>query len=185
MRKIFYLFVFGLTVCAVMVSAQVRPMEKSEVKTNSDTVQKTPAPDSFQAKYEGGIFGFSKKETGTLKFDDINERIVFFGKDQKEKFSIPYKSMLVIYPNSKSVTSTTGKVVQNIPLPGNVLGGLIREKRRYLVVNFDDPDVNAKGLVNFKLANKELLDSVIDKLGKKAEMSPRGDAYYRPKEQTD
>lgn len=185
MRKLLYLFVFGLFVCAASVSAQVRPMEKGEAGSATKAVQKTPAPSLFQAKYEGGMFGFDKKETGTLKFDDINERIVFFGKDQKEKFSIPYKSMLLIYPQSKSVRSTTGTVIQNLPLPGNVLGGLIREKRRYLVVNFDDPDVNAKGLVNFKLASKELLDSVVDTLGKKAEMSPRGDAYYRPKDQTD
>ena len=54
----------------------------------------------------------AKKEDGTLKFDDENERLVFFGKDQKEKFQIPYKSVLVIYPQSKSVTSTTGNVVR-------------------------------------------------------------------------
>lgn len=185
MKKISYLIVFGLFVCAFSVSAQIKPMEKSETKTNSQTAQKTPAPNSFAAKYEGGMFGFDKKETGILKFDDTNERIVFYGKDQKEKFSIPYKSMLIVYPQSKSVRSTTGTVVQNLPLPGNVLGGLIREKRRYLIINFDDPDVDAKGLVNFKLANKELLDSVINTLGEKAELSPRGDAFYRPKNQTD
>lgn len=185
MRKLFYLFVFGLFVCAASVSAQVRPMEKSEAKSETKTVQKTPAPASFTAKYEGGMFGFDKKETGTLKFDDINERMVFFGKDQKEMFSIPYKSMLIIYSQSKSVRSTTGTVISAIPLPGAGLAGLIRKKRRYLVINFDDPDVNARGLVNFKLDNKELLNSVIDTLGKKAEMSPRGDAYYRPKDQTD
>ena len=182
MRKLFYVFVFGLFICAATVSAQMRPMEKDSGKTETQTAPKTPAPNSFEAKYEGGFFGYDKKGTGTLKFDDTNSRIVFYGEDQKEKFSIPYKSLLVIYPQSKSVRSTAGTVVQNLPLPGNVLGGLIREKRRYLVVNFDDPDVDAKGLVNFKLDNKELLDSVINTLGKKAEMSQRGDAFYRPKD---
>ena len=182
MKKSFYVFVFGLFICAATVSAQMRPMEKDSGKTETQTAPKMPAPNSFKAKYEGGFFGYGKKETGMLKFDDENARIVFYGEDQKEKFSIPYKSMLVIYPQSKSVRSTTGTVVQNLPLPGNVLGGLIREKRRYLVVNFDDPDVDAKGLVNFKLDSKELLDLVIDTLGKKAEMSPRGDAFYRPKD---
>jgi hypothetical protein len=181
MRKIFYLFVFGLFVCAATVAAQVRQMEKSSAKTETQTSPKTPAPNSFTAKYEGGIFGFDKKETGTLKFDDINERIVFLGKDQKEKFSIPYKSMLVVYPQSKSVRSTTGTVISAIPLPGAGLAGLMRAKKRYLVINYDDPDVDAKGIANFKLENKELLASVIDTLGKKAEMSPRGDAFYRPK----
>ena len=116
-----------------------------------------------------------------LKLDDENQRLVFFGKDKKESFAIPYKSLLVISPSSKSVTSTTGQVVRNIPLPGAALGGLIREKRRYLVVQFDDPDVDAKGVINFKLENKALLESVIQTLGQKAKLTQRGDAYYRPR----
>ncbi len=99
-------------------------------------------------------------------------------------FSIPYKSMLVVYPQSRSVRSTTGTVVSAIPLPGAGLAGLIREKRRYLVINYDDPDVDAKGVVNFKLGNKELLNAVINTLGKKAELTQRGGAYYRPKEKS-
>ncbi len=128
------------------------------------------------------MFGYREKEVGTLRFDDDNERLVFFGKDQKEKFHIPYKSVLVIYPNSKSVTSTTGTVVRHIPLPGAGLAGLLREKRRYLVLHFDDPDVEAaKGMLNFKLENKELLESVLHSLAGKAKLTQRGDAYYRPK----
>jgi hypothetical protein len=128
------------------------------------------------------MFGYSEKEVGMLKFDDENQRLVFFGKDQKEKFHIPYKPVLLNYPQSTSLTSTTGHVVQNIPLPGSMLGGLIKEKRRYLVLHFSDPDVEAaRGLVNFKLENKVLLDSVIQSLAGKANLTQRGDAYYRPK----
>jgi hypothetical protein len=152
-----------------------------ESTPNSSSPAKT-APPSFPAKYEGGMFGFNEKEVGTLKFDDDNQRLVFFGKDQKEKFHIPYKSVLVIYPQSKSVTSTGGNVVRHIPLPGAGLAGLIKEKRRYLVLHFDDPDVEAaRGLANFRLDNKELLDSVIQSLAGKAKLTQRGDAYYRPK----
>jgi hypothetical protein len=157
--------------------AQVRPV-------GDDVEKKTPpaaAPESFAAKYEGGLFGYGGKEMGTLKFDDINNRLIFFGKDQKEKFSLPYASLLIIYPQSESVTSTTGNVVKVLPLPGAVLGGLIKEKRRYLVVHIDDPDVDAKGVVNFKLETKELLDSVINSLAEKADLVQRGDAYYRRK----
>lgn len=161
--------------------AQPRPAEPS-TKQPAATPAAPPAPASFEAKYEGGMFGFSKKEEGTLKFDDENERLVFFGKDQKEKFHVPYKSMLVLYPQSKSVTSNTGNVVSHIPLPGAFLGSFIREKRRYLVMHFDDPDVEAaKGVVNFKLEDKALLDSVIQALAGKAKLTQRGDAYYRPK----
>ncbi len=170
----------GLLCIAIGLSAvafaQPRPVEK----TKSPTVALKPAPPSFAAKYEGGMFGYGKKEEGMLKFDDDNERLVFFGKDQKEKFAIPYKSMLVVFPQSQSVQSTTGKVVSVIPYAG-LLGGFIKEKRQYLIVNFDDPDVDAKGMVNFKLADRELLDSVIAKLAEEAELKQRGEAYYRPK----
>lgn len=180
MKRIYFLLV-ALFVCAYAVSAQPRPVEGSS-KAKAVSTPTAAAPLSFQAKYEGGMFGFSKKEEGTLKLDDENQRLVFYGKDQKEKFQIPYKSVLVIYPQSRSVTSTTGQVLRNIPLPGAMLGGLIKEKRRYLILQFDDPDVEAaRGTVNFKLDNKALLDSVIQSLAGKANLTQRGDAYYRPK----
>jgi hypothetical protein len=157
--------------------AQPRPVEKASAPSASAK----PAPASFTAKYEGGLFGFTEKETGILKFDDENQRIVFFGKDQKERFGIPYTSLLVVSPESNSVTSTTGNVVSHIPLPGAGLASLIKEKRRYLVLQFNDPDADARGLVNFKVENKELLDSVIRTLGEKAKLTQRGDAYYRPR----
>ncbi len=175
---------FGLFIGVAAVSAQPRPIEKGNAKVETNSTPKKTAPASFEAKYEGGMFGFNKKETGTLKFDDTNQRLIFLGKDQKEKFSIPYKSMLVVSPQSKSVRSTTGTVISAVPLPGAGLAGLLRKKNRYLVINFDDPDVNAHGVANFKLDNKDLLESVIDTLGQKAELSQRGDAFYRPKNQS-
>jgi len=177
MKKILIMLAIGLFACALTVSAQPRPIE---TKTPPPAPKK-PAPPSFMAKYEGGMYGYGEKEEGTLKFDDENERLVFFGKDQKEKFALPYDAMLIIYPQSKSVTSTTGNVVKNLPLPGAVLGGLIKEKRRYLIVHFQDVDVEARGIINFKLEDKELLDSVLTTLAEKASMVQRGDAYYRPK----
>ena len=177
MKKILFMLAISLFACAMMVSAQPRPVE---TKTPAPEPKK-PAPPSFATKYEGGMFGFSQKEEGTLKFDDINERIVFFGKDQKEKFGIPYDAMLVIYPQSQSVRSTTGNVIRNLPLPGAILGGLIKEKRRYLIVHFQDVDVEARGIINFKVEDKELLDSVLAALAEKASMVQRGDAYYKPK----
>jgi hypothetical protein len=176
------LFIFAAVIFSfAAVSAQPRPAERP----TPTPAARAAAPQSFEAKYEGGAFGYSKKEKGTLRFDDANSRLVFFGEDQKEKFSIPYGAMLIVYPQSRSVTSTTGNVVSHIPLPGAGLAGLITEKRRYLVVQFDDPDVDAKGLVNFKLGNKELLESVLQSLSKKADLTQRGDAFYRPKKVRD
>lgn len=167
-----------LTTAAI---AQPRPADTA----GPAPIKAKPAPVSFEAKYEGGLFGFTKKEEGTLKFDDENQRIVFFGKEGKERFGIPYKSLLVVSPQSRSVTSNTGHVVGAIPVIGaGILGGFIKEKRRYMLIQFNDPDADARGTTSFKVEDKELLDSVIQALGEKAELRQRGDAYYRPRPKT-
>ena len=81
MKKILFIFALSLSFFTIAVSAQPRPVDK-----NADEKVIPPAPASFEAKYEGGMLGYSKKEKGTLKFDDVNERIVFYGKDNKEVF---------------------------------------------------------------------------------------------------
>ena len=176
MKKVLFFLALSLFACASIASAQPRPVEKP---TPAATPAK-PAPASFTAKYEGGMYGYSKREEGILKFDDDNSRLVFFGKDQKEKFAVPYKSMLIVTPQSQRVQSTTGKIVSVIPY-GGLLGGFIKERRRYLVIHFDDPDVEAKGLVNFRIDDQILLDSVIAALGEKAELKKRGDGFIRPR----
>ena len=168
--------ILGLALFAV---AQPRAIDKTPTPAKVK-----PAPASFTAKYEGGVFGFDKKEEGTLKFDDENERLVFYGEDGKEKFGIPYDALLIVSPSEKSVTSTAGNVIKYIPLPGAGLAGLIKEKKRYLVVQFDDQDVEAKGTTSFKLDNKDLLESAVHALGNKAKMRQRGEAYIRVKRQT-
>lgn len=173
MKKLIVLItaVFALS---VFTFAQPRPMEKTTVAADVK-----PAPAVVPAKYEGGLLGYNQKETGTLKFDDVNERVVFYGPDQKERFGIPYASLLAVYSSEKSVTTTAGNVIKYIPLPGASLAGLITEKRRYLVLQYDDPDVESKGATSFKLETKEILESVIHALGGKAKLNQRGDAYIR------
>ncbi len=179
MKNILFLSVMVLFGCASFAAAQPRIVEKKPEKTQQTA---TLAPVSFKAKYEGGMFGFSEKETGTIKFDGSNQRLVFFGKDNKEMFGIPYDAIQIIYPQSKSVQSTGGKVMQQIPLPGAGIAGIfMKDKIRYMIVNFDDPEVNAKGTVNFKFDTQQMLTSAIQTLGSKAEMQQRGDAFYRPK----
>lgn len=194
MKKLFIPLFLGL--CAASANAQgVRGVpqtsptpQKTDVKTtttagNASTLPKpAPAPQSFAAKYDGGLFGFSEKQKGTLNFDDVNERIVFRNKDKKEVFALPYKSFLVVYPDSRSVRSTAGTVGSVIPLPGASLLGLLKSKNSYLIVQFKDPDSDASGTASFKLDNKNLLRSVIYALGEKAELKQRGDAFYRPRQ---
>lgn len=173
MKKL--LFAAAFTVLfSLAVFSQPRPVETARAKA-------APAPESFEAKYEGGMFGYNDKIEGSLKFDDGNDRLVFLNAEKKELFGIPYDSLLVIYPQSQSVTSTTGNVISHIPLPGAGLAGFIKEKRRYLIMQINDPDIDVKGALNFKIENKELLDSVLQTLADKAKLQQRGEAYYRPK----
>lgn len=178
MKKLLFFLAFNLFVCASFVAAQPQPTEKP---TQPTTAVQTTTQTSFTAKYEGGMFGYEKKQEGTLKFDDDNERLVFFGKDGKEKFAVPYDAMVLIQTGTKSVRSGAGTAVSVIPLPGAGLAGLFREKRRYLTINFSDPDVQASGVVNFKLENDKTREAVVHTLGKKAKLTQRGDAYYRPR----
>lgn len=157
--------------------AQVRPVGRSD----APAAKSVPTAASFAAKYEGGMFGYNEKEQGTLKFDDENKRLVFYNKEGKEHLSIPYDALVAIYPQSRSVRSTTGTVISVVPLPGAGLAGLMREKRRYMVLQFRDADTDIRGVANFKLKSKDLLESAIRTLGEKARLQQRGDAYYRPK----
>jgi hypothetical protein len=175
------LFLVCGAILAITVSVPAQTPQAEPERPSPAATQPKPAPNSVNVRYEGGMLGYSSRESGTIEFDDINERLVFFGKDKKEKFSLPYASLLVVQPHSRSVTSTTGNVVRNIPLPGAGLGGFIREKRRYLILQFADPVVDTRGTVSFRLDNREMLDRVIEAIGEKAGLTQRGDAYYRPR----
>lgn len=166
------LIVFTLSFVAV---AQPRPAEKPNVVDPN-------TPDIYEVRYEGGVFGMSAKDKGSLKFDDKNERITFHRKeDGREMFSIPYESLFVLYPDSKTSASTSGRVISALPLPGAGLAGLMTKDTKYAILSFDDPDIEARGTANFKFDNKKDLLNFINKLGVKAKMTQRGDAYYRPK----
>ena len=170
-----------LFVFSVNSFAQIRPIERNEKPANIKA-----APQSFEARYEGGFFGYAEKEKGTLKFDDENKRLIFYNENGREQFFVPYKSLLVIYPSSKKVQSGTGRTIGAIPFPGTGLGGgLLKKKKNYLVMNFDDPDVKAQGTMTFLIDTDELLLSVVHTLGEKAELTKRGDAYYRPRNDND
>src|SRR5215210_7304658 len=51
------------------------------------------APQTVNANYEGGVFGYDKKINGTLTFDDANSRLLFRNKQQQEVLFIPYNAV--------------------------------------------------------------------------------------------
>lgn len=155
--------------------AQPRPVEKS-------TTVPANTPDTFEARYEGGLFGSTRKEKGVLRFDDANERLVFSRKnEQGEMFTIPYDALVVVYPDSRDSVPQAGKVVGALPLPGAGLAGLFSKSTKYVNMSFDDPDIEAKGTASFRFDKKDMLLAFIAKLGSKANMVQRGDAYYKRK----
>lgn len=153
--------------------AQPRPADKTvDVPAN--------APTSYEARYEGGLFGASKKETGNLTFDDANERVMFM-REGKEMFSIPYASLIMIYPDSKDSVPQAGKVISHIPLPGAGLANLWNKSTKYANMTFEDPDVQANGTASFRFKDKDKLLMFINQLGAKAKLKQRGDAFYKPR----
>jgi hypothetical protein len=171
---------FLCALCIFASAAMVLAQPRTIPKPDDDYSKIPPAPDSFETKYQGGIIGFTTKEQGTLKFDDVNERLVFFNKEKKEQFSINYDSMYVVYPSTNKVQSGTGRVISAIPILGAGLGGsLLKKQKNYLVIQFVDKDVDVQGVVNFTIDTNELLHSVIKTLGEKAELTRRGDSFIR------
>ncbi|HEX8920744.1 MAG TPA: hypothetical protein VF766_04670 [Pyrinomonadaceae bacterium] len=143
-----------------------------------------PAPSTFKAKYEGGIFGYNKKQDGTLTFDDVNKRLVFRNKEQKEVLSLPYVAVTGAYGDTKAGRPKAAQVVGALPLPygANMLSWLARKKYRYLTLQYDDDVTRARGITSFKVESKELLNSVLNTLAEKAELESRGEVFIRRRE---
>jgi hypothetical protein len=160
-----------------------RTMEPDKTEPAKTTSSASSAPQTFKAKYEGGIVGYMKKQDGTLTFDDTNRRLLFRDKQQKELLFIPYDAVVAAYPDTQSRRPTAATVVSAIPVPYglNLPARFIKKKLRYLTINFQDPDTDVSGLTSFKVENKELLASVLDALAAKAELTQRGEGYIRKK----
>ena len=159
--------------------------ETASTKSTGVTVPKpAPAPQTFKAKYEGGIFGYNKKQDGTLSFDDVNKRLVFRNKEQKEVLALPYAAVSGAFADTQSRRPTAATVVGSLPLPygANIPALFFKKKYRYLTLQFNDADSRVAGITSFKLENKELLNSVLHTLAGKAELEPRGDGFIRRRE---
>lgn len=155
------------------------------VDTSSDKAEAAKtvptAPQSFKAKYEGGVPTHRQKLDGTLSFDDTNNRLTFQSPKLKEPLFIPYTAVSQTYGDTQSRTPTAASVVGSLPIPYGL--GLpaqfIKKKYRYLTMQFYDNDSQVGGLTSFKLDTKELVDSVVATLANKAGLVSRGDIFVR------
>ena len=167
--------VMAATVCA----QRPRPVEK-DTATDATKAVPAPAPQTMNAKYEGGIFGYNKTMEGTLTFDDTNQRLLF-RKDNKDLFFIPYNAVTSAFSDTQKRRPTAATVAQNVPYFGWPLG-LIKTKVRYLTLQYSDPDTRVSGVTSFRLDNKDLVDSAVFTLANKAGLVPRGNIYVKKKD---
>ena len=113
------------------------------------------APPTVKAKYEGGVFGYTKKKTGTLIIDSTNNRLVFKDDKGKEMFHIPFGSITGAYGDSHYKQPAAATVASHIPFYG-LPASFIKTKVRYLTIQYDDPDSKAAGVTSFRLDNKQI-----------------------------
>jgi TonB family protein len=141
------------------------------------------APQSVKAKYEGGVFGYRKKQDGFMVFDDPNNRLLFKDKTQKDVLFIPYAAVTQAFADTQSRRPGAASVVSSIPAPYGVTwpARFIKKKYQYLTMQFYDDESHVGGVTSFKLENKTLVESVVNTLANKAGLVVRGDIFVRDK----
>ncbi len=157
------------------------PAPENEVKppVPGVTANIPPAPQTVKVKYEGGVFGYTKKMDGTLTFDDENRRLVFHDqKTREERISIRYDAIASAFADTQSKRPIAADIAGRASLY-TLPALLIKKKYRYLTLQFNDPDSNATGITSFKMENKEILASVLNTLAQKANMTQRGEVFVR------
>jgi len=159
-----------------------RTMNQDKAEATTNVPPPPPAPQTVNAKYEGGVFGYNKKMDGTLTFDDANQRLVFKNDKQKEILFIPYNALTGAYADTHSVRPAAATVASNIPAIYALPAHFIKTKVRYLTLQYNDPDSKVAGVTSFRLENKDILDSVLNTLAGKAGLNKRGDVYVKKKE---
>ena len=172
----------GLSVTMALTAFAQRPrMSNDDASKPKTTTTPAPAPQTVNAKYEGGVFGYRKKLNGTLTFDDTNQRLLFRNEQQKEVLFIPYNALTGAYADSHAVRPRAASIGSNVPYVGFPIG-FIKTKVRYLTLQYNDPDSKAAGVTSFRLENKDLLDSVLNTLANKAGLTKRGEVFIKKKE---
>jgi hypothetical protein len=173
--------VLVMMIAGAALAQRPRTLNQDKAETATNVPPPPPAPQTVNAKYEGGVFGYNKKMDGTLTFDDGNQRLVFRNDKQKEILFVPYMALTGAYGDTHAVRPAAASVASNIPYVG-LPASLIKTKVRYLTLQYSDPDSKVSGVASFRLENKDILDSVLNTLAGKAGMSKRGDIFVKKKE---
>jgi len=175
MKTISALVLLGLLLTGVFAQ-RPRSMDPEPAAKTQTT---KPSPKTLKAKYEGGVFGYTKTMEGTLTFDDENNRLLFKDKNPPKEITIPYDSITSAFADTQKRRPAAASVIRYIPY--GFPAGFIKKKVRYLTLQYNDPDSKVSGITSFKLENKEILESALVTLADKADMTMRGDIYVKKK----
>ena len=157
-----------------------RPRSMDQEAPKASTPVPAPAPKTVKAKYEGGVFGYTKTMEGTLTFDDANNRLLFKDKKPPKEIHIPYDAITSAFADDQKRRPAAATVISQIPY--GFPAGFIKTTVRYLTLQYNDVDSKVSGTTSFKLENKEILASVLKALADKTGMTLRGDVYVRKSE---
>jgi hypothetical protein len=179
MRTILALLLLGLMLTGA-IAQRPRTIEPDPAATKMSTPP--TAPTTVKAKYEGGVFGYTKTMEGTLTFDDVNNRLLFKDKKPPKEISIPYESITSAFADTQKRQPAAATVASAVPTIFTLPARFIKTKVRYLTLQYSDPDSKVSGITSFKIENRELLESVLYTLAQKADMNRRGDVFVKKRE---
>ncbi len=177
--KLFVLMLMLIAPSAI-VAQRPRTMEPPEKTTTKPAP--APAPKTVKAKYEGGVFGYTKTMDGTLTLDDENRRLYFKHNSSEKELHIPYDAIVSAFADTKKVQPAAATVAGNVPTIYTLPARFIKHKVRYLSLQYSDPDTHMNGATSFKLENQQILNSVLVALAEKTGLVQRGDIYVRKKD---
>ena len=179
MRTVVTLLLIGLMLTGAVAQ---RPRSIEPDPDNKPAAPPT-APSTVKAKYEGGVFGYNKTMEGTLTFDDENERLLIKDKKTPKEIPIPYNSITSAFADTKKKQPAAASVASAVPVIFTVPARFIKTKVQYLTIQYNDPDSKVAGITSFKIENRELLESVVATLARKADMDKRGDIYVKKRDE--
>ncbi len=171
-----------LLAASMTVGYAQRPRTTEPYPTSNS--KPAPAPSSVKAKYEGGVFGYTKTMDGTLSFDDVNNQLLFKDKNTIKRLHIPYNAITSAFADTQKRQPKAASVASAVPLLYSLPAHFIKTKVRYLTVQYSDPDTHVSGITSFKLENRDILASVLTALASKAGMTQRGEVYVKKKDDT-
>jgi len=178
MKTISTLLLIGVLITGVFAQRPRTMESEPAAPTPTSPPKHKPAPKIMKAKYEGGVFGYTKTMEGTLTFDDANNRLLFKDKKPPKEISIPYEAITSAFADTQKRRPTAATVASAIPIIYALPAQFIKTKVQYLTLQYNDPDSRVNGVTSFKI-DKDLLPSVLATLGEKADMTLKGDIYVK------